>query len=32
MANAENIDLTQAYERKMDKVLKRDNNRFERKK
>ena len=31
MANAENIDLNHAYERKMDKVLKRDNNRFERK-
>ncbi len=30
MANAENIDLTNAYERKMEKVLKRDNNRFER--
>lgn len=31
MANAEKIDLIAAYERKMDKVLKRDNNRFERK-
>lgn len=31
MANAEKIDLLTAYERKMDKVLKRDNNRFERK-
>ena len=31
MANAENIDLTNAYEQKMNKVLKRDNNRFERK-
>ena len=32
MANAEGIDLTTAYERKMDKVLKRDTSRFERKK
>ena len=32
MANAEGIDLTAAYERKMDKVLKRDTSRFERKK
>jgi NTP pyrophosphatase (non-canonical NTP hydrolase) len=31
MANAEGINLTQAYERKMDKVLKRDSNRWERK-
>ncbi|MDD2409820.1 MAG: nucleotide pyrophosphohydrolase [Bacilli bacterium] len=31
MANAEKIDLMVAYERKMAKVLKRDNNRFERK-
>ena len=31
MANAENVDLTQAYERKMDKVLKRDNERWGRK-
>ena len=31
MANAENIDLTKSYERKMDKVLRRDNNRFEKK-
>jgi NTP pyrophosphatase (non-canonical NTP hydrolase) len=28
MANAEEIDLTKAYDRKMDKVLKRDTNRF----
>lgn len=32
MANAEQIDLTNAYERKMAKVLKRDNARFEKKK
>lgn len=32
MANAENIDLTKSYERKMEKVVNRDNNRFERKK
>ena len=31
MANAEGIDLTTEYERKMDKVLKRDNSRFEKK-
>lgn len=31
MANAENIDLTGAYERKMIKVVVRDNNRFEKK-
>jgi NTP pyrophosphatase (non-canonical NTP hydrolase) len=31
MANAEGINLTDACERKMDKVLKRDNNRWERK-
>jgi NTP pyrophosphatase (non-canonical NTP hydrolase) len=31
MANAESIDLTEAYEKKMDKVMKRDNNRWERK-
>jgi len=31
MANAEKIDLNVAYERKMDKILKRDNNRWERK-
>ena len=31
MANAENIDLSVAHARKMDKVSKRDNNRFERK-
>lgn len=31
MANAEKIDLTRAYERKMDKVSSRDNNRWERK-
>lgn len=31
MANAEKIDLMAAYERKMNKALKRDNNRFERK-
>ncbi len=31
MANAEKIDLAASYERKIDKVLKRDNNRFERK-
>jgi len=31
MANAENIDLTKAYERKMDKVTKRDSGRFEKK-
>ena len=29
MANSENINLTQSYERKMDKVIKRDNNRWE---
>ncbi len=29
MANAENISLTKAYERKMDKVVKRDTIRFE---
>lgn len=31
MANSENIDLNTAYNRKMEKVLKRDNNRFSRK-
>ena len=31
MANAEKIDLTQAYKIKMDKVLKRDSSRWERK-
>jgi len=31
MANAENIDLKQAYKRKMDKVFKRDNYRLQRK-
>ena len=31
MANAENIDLTEAYERKMDKVIKRDSSRFAKK-
>jgi len=31
MANAEKIDLTNAYKRKMDKVLNRDTNRFEKK-
>ncbi|MCX8074452.1 MAG: nucleotide pyrophosphohydrolase [Clostridia bacterium] len=31
MANAEKIDLRQAYERKMDKILKRDSYRWERK-
>ena len=31
MANAENIDLVQAYERKMDKVFTRDNFRLKRK-
>lgn len=29
MANAENVDLTTAYARKMDKVVKRDTKRFE---
>lgn len=32
MANAQKIDLTKAYERKTDKIINRDNNRFERKK
>lgn len=32
MANAEKIDLTKAYKRKMDKVLKRDTDRFKKKK
>ena len=31
MANTESVDLTKAYERKMDKVLKRDSSRFKRK-
>lgn len=31
MANAEGIDLSKAYEKKMDKVLKRDSNRWEKK-
>lgn len=31
MANAEGIDLTEAYERKMNKVTKRDTDRFEKK-
>ena len=31
MANAEKIDLSKAFERKMDKVTNRDNNRWERK-
>lgn len=31
MANAENIDLTSAYERKMTKIVVRDNDRFEKK-
>lgn len=31
MANAEKIDLMVAYKRKMGKLFKRDNNRFERK-
>lgn len=31
MANAEGIDLTKAFERKMDKVTKRDSNRWEKK-
>ena len=31
MANAEDIDLTSSYEKKMAKVKKRDTNRFEKK-
>ncbi len=31
LANAENIDLNEAFKQKMDKVTKRDNDRFERK-
>ncbi len=31
MANAEGVDLLDSFERKMDKVLKRDNNRWEKK-